>query len=87
LGEIPTFQRNISLPVSGLKSEISKKLAEAGSELSFDSLLVPEDVSDIFLQEIGISPNYKALNLYFTYCIVTLYGVSVDVVLDWIFDY
>jgi hypothetical protein len=35
-GQSLMFQRNISSPSSGLQSKPSKKLAEAGSKLSFE---------------------------------------------------
>jgi hypothetical protein len=66
---------NISPPSSGLKSKSSKKLTETDGKLrsfhlklqpvSDGSLLGiffgPQDGGDMFLQYIGLSPNYTAL--------------------------
>jgi hypothetical protein len=51
------FGRNESPSFSGPKSKPSKKLAEAGGKFSFE----PEDGSDTFLRNVGLSPNYTTL--------------------------
>jgi hypothetical protein len=64
------FQRNISPPSSWLESKTSKKPAGCGGELCFCLpscrflvclMLLPENGSDMFLQNIRLRLNYMAL--------------------------
>jgi hypothetical protein len=68
------FRRNISLPSTGLKRKPSKKLAEAGRKIVklaqlaacfcwflLGLLFKHEDGSGMFLQNVGLSPEYWVL--------------------------
>jgi hypothetical protein len=53
------LRRNISPPSSGSKSKASKKPGKAGGKLSL--LFYPEDGGDMFLRNVGFSPNFMEL--------------------------
>jgi hypothetical protein len=66
-----TFRRNVLPQFSGSKDKIRKKLAEASKlsllHASTTLLLVlvfgPEDGGNVFLRNVGLSPNYTTLYL------------------------
>jgi hypothetical protein len=62
------FRKNISFPSSLSKSKPNKKSAKTGGKPSpispgflILSLFNPEDGGDIFFRNVGLSPNYTAL--------------------------
>jgi hypothetical protein len=55
-GGSPTFRINIPPTSSELRIKTSKKPSEAGGKLFF----APENVGNMFLRNVGLSPDYTA---------------------------
>jgi hypothetical protein len=60
-GGNPTFRRNMSHPFSGQKCKVNKETSRNRQQVELFLLIYLKNGGDIFLRNVGISPNYAAL--------------------------